>query len=154
MTMDGFSAWHAWLLVAVLLWIGEAFTPTFLLGTFGIGAAVTAVAAALEWSATAQVAVFAAATALSLGGLRPWVLRRRAPAGAATGTDALVGVTAVVSRELPLPPDAGEIKAGGEFWRARLTAGPAVPVGGSVRILRIEGVTAVVEPVSGKGVPA
>ena len=71
-----------------------------------------------------------------------WSQRRRARVGA----EALVGVTAkVVSR---LDPD-GRVQVAGELWAARTTGAEAVEPGADVRILTLEGLTLVVEPVEG-----
>jgi membrane-bound serine protease (ClpP class) len=47
----------------------------------------------------------------------------------------------------PLAP-VGHVKVRGELWRARTTGAETVEVGREVRVLALEGLTLVVEPVS------
>jgi membrane-bound ClpP family serine protease len=70
-----------------------------------------------------------------------WSQRRRARVGAET----LIGATAkVVTR---LEPE-GRVQVNGELWAARSTGAEAVDSGRAVRILTLEGLTLVVEPVT------
>jgi len=68
-----------------------------------------------------------------------WSHRRRARVGA----EALLGVRAqVVSRLDPM----GQVKVNGELWQARSERGWSVAPGSDVRVLRLEGLTLIVEP--------
>jgi membrane-bound serine protease (ClpP class) len=66
-----------------------------------------------------------------------WSKRRRAQVGAET----LVGVEGVALDALE--PE-GQVRVGGEIWRARSAL--AVAAGGCVRVAAVEGLTLVVEP--------
>jgi membrane-bound serine protease (ClpP class) len=66
-----------------------------------------------------------------------WSRRRRAQVGAET----LVGAEGVALGALE--PD-GQVRVGGEIWRARSSA--PVPAGGRVRVTAVEALTLVVEP--------
>lgn len=67
-----------------------------------------------------------------------WSQRRRA----AVGAEALVGATAKVVFEcMPV----GQVRVHGELWRARCEGGAAA--GDEVRIVAVDGLTLVVEPV-------
>jgi membrane protein implicated in regulation of membrane protease activity len=65
----------------------------------------------------------------------------------------LIGQTAVVLT--PVSVDGGTVRLGGELWSARAEAGVELPieVESRVRVLRIDGATAVVEPVIDHGDP-
>jgi membrane-bound ClpP family serine protease len=70
-----------------------------------------------------------------------WSQRRRARVGA----EALRGATAkVVDRLAPQ----GSVQVQGELWSARSSSGEPVDVGESVRILALERLTLVVEPIA------
>ena len=69
-----------------------------------------------------------------------WSQRRRAQVGA----ENLIGTTAQVVA--PLAPE-GHVKVKGELWRARTTGAETVGAGRDVRVLTLEGLTLVVEPV-------
>jgi membrane-bound serine protease (ClpP class) len=70
-----------------------------------------------------------------------WTQRRRAKVGA----EALLGRTArVISR---LDPD-GQVQVQGEIWRAHSTSAEPVEPGADVRVLAVENLRLVVEPMS------
>jgi membrane-bound ClpP family serine protease len=70
-----------------------------------------------------------------------WTQRRRAKVGAET----LAGETArVVTRLAPT----GQVQVKGELWRARATSAEPVEPEAKVRVLALEGLTLVVEPLS------
>ena len=87
-----------------------------------------------SWAVAVVVAGGAAEVAESLLWIR-WSQRRRAKVGAET----LIGQTAKV-----VAPDLVQVK--GELWRARSTAGEPLPEEGTVRILALEDLTLMVEP--------
>ena len=139
-------AWLVWVVLAGLLGLAELHTVTLVLGMIALAALPAALAAALDASPAAQVAVFAASSVLLLGVVRPIARRHRhTPVELRTGTAALVGrqgvaVTAVDDR-------GGQVRIGGEVWSARLYApGAAAAPGATVDILAIDGATALVLP--------
>jgi membrane protein implicated in regulation of membrane protease activity len=141
------SAEVVWLVVAGVLAVGEMFTLVFVLGMFSVGALG---AAAVGWAGgglALQLVTFAGTSALLFGGLRPVVSRhRRTKPLLASGVDALVGERATVVEEVG--GHAGLVKLKGELWTARTYhETPAIPVGSTVRVVRIEGATAFVDDV-------
>lgn len=76
--------------------------------------------------------------------------RLRRP-GLPSNTDALIGRTVLVSE--PIAHDrAGRVKWEGEEWRAMAETDAPIGIGRSVRVVRIEGVTAFVTPVDSEPV--
>ncbi|WP_239328617.1 NfeD family protein [Frankia sp. CiP3] len=140
------SAWLWWLMIAGVLGAGELLTLALILGMTAIAALVAAVVAGVGGGSVAQLAAFAAASVALLFGLRP-VARRHLiqPPGIATGVDALIGKTGIVLE--PVDGNGGRVKIGGEVWSARMpVAGHALQPGSIVRVLRIDGATAIVHP--------
>jgi membrane protein implicated in regulation of membrane protease activity len=138
-------AWLVWGVVAVLLAIGEVLTPgLFFLGPVALAAAAAAVAAGLGGGIVASVLVFLAGAVVALGLLRPIARRHvRLPVLSRTGTDALVGRSAIVTRRVDAA--GGRVRIGGEEWSARsYLDGEAYDEGATVAVVRIEGVTALV----------
>jgi membrane protein implicated in regulation of membrane protease activity/DNA-binding XRE family transcriptional regulator len=143
--------WWAWILVGVLALAGEsASMALFLLGA-GIAAFVAAALAALGVPALEQAGVFVLLSVVLIGLVRPRLLQalvgRRQPRPLTT-QEALVGRVATVTE--PVTDDGGMVRLGrGEFWSARATS-PAqqIEAGSRVRIARVEGLTAYVEPVA------
>lgn len=137
--------WLIWVVVAVALAIGEVLTPgLFFLGPVALAAGAAALAALLGAGTIGSVIVFVVCSIASLAFLRPVARRHvRLPALSRTGTDALVGRKAVVTRQV----DAlgGRIRIGGEDWSARAYLdGEVYAEGQTVDIIQIEGVTALV----------
>lgn len=139
------DAWVPWLLVAVVLGVGEVLTLSLFLGPFAIGGGAATVAALAGGGFAVQVVVFAVVTAAMFGFVRPVAKRHlRQPSSTKTGTAALVGRTAVVVRALDGPELAGQVRLDGEVWTARVEGHEPIEVGRTVTVLEIRGATAVV----------
>jgi membrane protein implicated in regulation of membrane protease activity len=137
--------WVAWVIVAVVLAIGEVLTPgLFFLGPVAVAALAAALAALIGTDTIVSVVVFLAGSLLSLALLRPIARRHvRLPAISRTGTDALVGRRAVVTRRVDAA--GGRVRIGGEEWSARAYLdGQSFDEGATVDVIQIEGATALV----------
>lgn len=142
-------AWGWWLLVAAVLAAGESLSLTFVLGLAALGAAAAGAVAALGGSVMAQTAAFCIASVVLVVLVRPIAKRHmKVPALLRTGAEALVGVNGLVVQ--PVDRYSGQVRLRGEVWSARLCDGTSdddvVPYGGNVRVLAIEGATALVYP--------
>jgi membrane protein implicated in regulation of membrane protease activity len=139
------GAWLAWAIAAVLLVIGEIFTPgLFFLGPVALAAAAAAVVAAVGAPVWVQIVVFAAGSLASLAFLRPVARAHlRMPVAMRTGTAALAGARAVVLQRVDA--NGGRVRIGGEEWSARAyMPDQVVEVGKQVEVVMIEGATALV----------
>src|SRR5579871_6770056 len=144
-TIELVSPWLVWILVAVLLAIGEILTPgLFFLGPIALAAAAAAAAAALGGGWVIALTVFVVASAASVGFLRPLARRHiRMPFSMRTGAAALVGTTAVVLERVDL--NGGRVKIGGEVWSARsFDESQVLEPGTRVQVAEIQGATALV----------
>jgi membrane protein implicated in regulation of membrane protease activity len=133
-----------WIVAAVLLAIGELLTPgLFFLGPVAVAAGAAALVA-LVAGGVASTIVFIVAGLLSLLTLRPIARRHiRLPALSRTGTDALVGRKAIVTRRVDAT--GGRVRIGGEEWSARSYLDSEVYAeGATVGVVKIEGATALV----------
>ena len=133
-----------WIVAAVLLAIGEVLTPgAFFLGPVALAAGAAAIVA-LFAGGVASAIVFIVAALLSLAVLRPIARRHvRMPQLTRTGTDALIGRKAVVTRRVDAV--GGRIRIGGEEWSARAYLDDGVYAeGATVDVVRIDGATALV----------
>jgi membrane protein implicated in regulation of membrane protease activity len=139
------AAWLVWAIVAVLLAVGEIFTPgLFFLGPVALAAVAAALAAVAGADVAVQVIVFAAASAASLAVLRPLARAHlRMPAAIRTGTAALEGAHALVLQRVD--QNGGRVRIGGEEWSARAYMPDQVLEPGTrVEVVKIEGATALV----------
>jgi membrane protein implicated in regulation of membrane protease activity len=136
--------WIVWTILAAALGVGEVLTPgLFFLGPIALAAVAAAIATALGGGTAAGLIVFAICGALSLAVLRPIARAHlHLPAIARTGTDALVGRRAVVTRRVD--GLGGRVRIGGEEWTARTYDGTEIEEGEQVDVVQIEGATALV----------
>ena len=137
--------WVIWILVAVLLALGELATPgTFFLVPVALAAIPAAVVALIGGPAWLQVLVFIAGSLGSIAVLRPIARAHlRMPALTRTGTAALVGARALVLERVDA--NGGRVRLGGEEWSARAYMEEQVLEPGTrVEVAQIEGATALV----------
>jgi len=136
--------WLLWLIAAGVLAVAEISTLTLVLLMVAGGAAAGAVTAAAGGPFLAQVIVAVVATVALLGVVRPTAQRHLLPSGAArTGSDALVGMQAVVLSEVGR--DDGRVRLNGAEWSARsYDPKTRLPAGTVVRVVEIQGATALV----------
>jgi membrane protein implicated in regulation of membrane protease activity len=137
--------WVIWSIVAVVLAVGEIFTPgLFFLGPVAVAAVAAAVVAAVGAGAVVQLIVFIAGALASLAVLRPIARAHlHMPAVLRTGTAALVGTDAIVLRRVDV--NGGRVRIGGEEWSARpYMDGQVFEVGTRVQVAEIKGATALV----------
>lgn len=137
--------WLLWVLLTVALAVGELLTPgLFFLGPVALAAGAAALSALLGAGAIGSLLVFIGGSLASLGVLRPIARRHvRLPALSRTGTDALVGRKALVTRRVDA--HGGRVTIGGAEWSARAYVDDQVlPEGQTVDIIQIEGATALV----------
>lgn len=139
------AAWLLWLIAAGLFAGGEMLTLDLVLLMFA-GGALGGMGVALAGGAVAfQLLAFIAVSLALLAVVRPIAKRHlteRTPLQL-DGVDGLVGRTATVTRAVDAA--GGRIRLGSDEWSARTQyEGEAFAVGTTVRILQIDGATAVV----------
>ena len=136
-----------WIVLAIALAIAEAFTAAFLVIFFAVGALAAAGAAALGAPLLLQAIVFAVVSGLSVGALRPIIMRHAKSAAetgeTAFGIEAIEGSQATVLEEVNA--EHGLVKIDGELWTARSFDGDEVYAPGDrVRVIKVKGATAIV----------
>lgn len=139
--------WLLWVGAGLLLALIEIISLDLVLVMFAGGALAAAGVSAAGGPLWLQIVTFAVVSVVLLVTLRPWLLRHlrdRVPL-AETNVAAHVGRAALaVDRVTEL---GGRVKLAGEVWTARTEPGTAeIPSGAEVRVVRIDGATAVVAP--------
>ncbi|GAA4725833.1 NfeD family protein [Isoptericola chiayiensis] len=147
--MDG---WLWWVAGAFVLAVVEMLTLDLVFIMLAGGAVAGGITAGAGGPLWLQIVVACVVAVLLLGVLRPWLLtnlRQREPLQE-TNTAAQVGRLAVVIAEVT--ETGGRVKLSGEVWSARLpddgiaNSSGRVPEGVEVRVVAIDGATAVVQP--------
>jgi membrane protein implicated in regulation of membrane protease activity len=137
--------WVIWLILAVVLAVGEIATLSFFLAPFAGGAAVAAILAALGAGSTIEAASFLVVSIILLAALRPLARAHQKRKPLKMGTAALVGQTALVVERIANDEGVGCVKLDGEIWTARAYDDDAVIEPGTrVHVLEIRGATALV----------
>ncbi len=138
--------WLLWTAAAVSLGVAEFFTLTLVLGLLAGAALVAAIAAGLGASVPVQLLAFAVTGGVGLVAVRPVAKRHLAlPPVSREGSDALVGRSALVTREVSAT--GGLVHLSGEDWSARaFDEDLVIPPGVRVDVFQIEGATALVHP--------
>ncbi len=136
--------WLIWLIVGGGLALAETLTMTFVLVMFAGGAVAAAVVAAFGAPVTAQILVALGVSLALLAGVRPIAREHMLSSPtAATGSDALVGMEAVVLNQVDA--QGGRVRLNGGEWSARaFDHDQVLPAGTVVRVMSITGATAVV----------
>jgi len=144
--ISAMDAWAIWILLAVVLAVGEIMTLGFFLAPFAVGALLGAVADLAGAGLIVSLIVFLLSSMLLFGFVRPIARRHmRTPAQLRTGTAALVGQTAMVTERIANDESSGAVKLEGELWTARAYDGDEVIEAGSrVHVIEIRGATALV----------
>ena len=139
------AAWVVWLVASGLFVAGELASLDLVLLMFAGGALGGAAVALLGGSFAFQVVAFIAVSVFLVASVRPAAkahLENRTPRHV-DGVQALIGRTATVTREVGR--SGGRIQVGADEWTARTDYGDgSFPVGTRVRILQVDGATAVV----------
>lgn len=142
-----------WAVLAALAFVGEVLTVSFFLLFFSLGAVVGLVAAMFHLPVAVQAVGFVVASALSMAILRPALLNRLALRGSEgySGHRGITGESAVVTEEIEAGGK-GMVRVGtGEFWTARsVHPDEKIEPGTRVRVLDIDGVTALVDTLQTK----
>jgi len=138
--------WLLWLTAAVLLGVVEFFTLTLVFGLLAGAALVAAVVAGLGASVPIQLLAFAVTGGVGLVAVHPIAKRHLVlPPVSREGSDALVGRSALVTREVSAT--GGLVRLSGEDWSARAYDEELViPPGVRVDVFQIDGATALVHP--------
>ena len=150
--MDGLEI-IVWVVAAAVGIVGEVFTASFFLIFFAFGAVVALLLALLGVGLSLQVVGFIVASVASMVILRPAVLRGLHAGGEIyEGRGSIVGKRGVVATAIESGGN-GTVRVGsGEFWTARaMYPGERIEPGSRVRVLDIDGLTALVESVELKG---
>lgn len=134
-----------WLIATIAFGILESLTAQFVSIWFAGGSLVALFAYLLGAGKVSQWIVFVVASAVLLILTRPFVKRLYKNEVSVTGTDLLIGKTAVMTRETDQRGENGEAKADGKVWTVKSIDNEPVSEGCVVTIERIEGVKLVVK---------
>ena len=136
----GFEFWHLWIILGILFFIIEIFTPSFLMACFAIGAFLAGAANFLNFGLNVQIIAFSIGTLVSFVGVRPLILRYGHRKGqiVKTNVDGLIGKIGKVSTTIDNSMDEGRITVEGDNWRAISDSDEVINIGDRVEILKVD----------------
>lgn len=133
-----------WVIVAMVMGLGEIFTAGFFLLPFGIGAALAAIAAWLDFHGAVQWLLFFGGTAVSLIILRRFMGRQDRPDDLPVGANRYIGMSGRVIETIDLVENTGRIRVESDEWRALAETG-RIEEGSLVRVTALRGTKLLVE---------
>lgn len=135
--------WALWLAIMLALAMVEIATVNLVFLMLAGGALAGAIAAYAGADLALQLVVAIVVAVAMLFVVRPFFLRHMQPKSEyLSNVEALVGATALTLEEVT--PRSGTVRLSGEVWSAR-SNGPSIRPDIDVRVVRIDGATAVVE---------
>jgi membrane protein implicated in regulation of membrane protease activity len=130
------TAWHIWIILAIILCILEILIPAFVLASLGVGCLAATVAAVLHFGINIQLVAFIVGTLGAFFGVRPFFTRYcyKASPGVKTNVDALIGKIGRVTEDINDELNTGRVLVGGDDWRAVALEGEVI----KVEVVRVE----------------
>ena len=132
--------------LTILFAIIEAVTFGLVTIWFAISALIMVFVSFLPIALVYQVIIFLVISTVLLIFTRPLALKKFKPGIVKTNVDSLVGMHALVTRQIT-EFDRGEVKLNGQIWSARSQEGLTIKEGTKCEVLRIEGVQAIVREI-------
>ena len=136
-----------WLVAMVALLIIEAIVPGLISIWFAIGALAALLASLLHAPLWLQIVWFLVVSIAALVLTRPLAVKYVNSRTQPTNADVLIGKECIVTEEIDDLLGTGAVKVDGKVWTARTgKEGMRLMKGDKARVLRIEGVKLIVEP--------
>ena len=136
-----------WLLVLIAFAVGGALTVGLTSIWFAVGALGALITAGLGFGFWPQIIVFLVLSGVTLALVRPLAKKVLKPGYSATNADRVIGAVGLVTEEVDNMAGKGLVNLSGQVWSARAQDEQNIPAGQEVRVLRIQGVKVIVEPV-------
>lgn len=136
-----------WLITLIALLVLEAATVGLVSLWFALGSLAALITSFFVHNIWVQFGVFLVVSLVSLLVIRPLARRYVTPKQVATNADRAVGAEGVVTEAIDNLKSTGQVTVRGAVWTARTEHDTVIPVGATVKVLRIEGVKLIVAPV-------
>ena len=137
-----------WLMLCGLCLIIEIFTVSFLMFFPGVGAFFAFISALLGANVTIQSIVFVVSSALMIIFLRPLVTKLFKTKDIAMNSNALIGKSGIVLKDIKGDEKVGQVKVQGEVWSAICEDGTSIDKDTRITVLAISGVKLIVKEIS------
>lgn len=137
-----------WLILCGLCLVIEIFTVSFLMFFPGVGAFFAFIAALLGASLPAQCIIFALSSAIMIVFIRPIITKLFKTKDIAMNSNALIGKSGVVLKDIKGDEKIGQVKVSGEIWSAVCEKDAFIAKDSKITVLAISGVKLIVKEIS------
>ena len=131
--------WHIWIIVAVILFIVEIFTPAFLSACLAIGCIFAGIFSSIDFGLKIQLIAFSVGTLISFFGIRPFIIKfgHKKSGDLKTNVDALIGKIGKVSVTIDNFQNEGRVIVEGDDWKAESENNEILNAGEKVEIIKV-----------------
>ncbi len=142
--------WPVWLIIAGVCFIIEMMTVGFFVFWFGIGALLTMIISFIfPDNLILQTSIFVISSTLLIFCTKPLVKKlSKSDKKIATNAYSIIGKKGIVMQDINPTHGVGQIKVLGEVWSAKTVDNSIIKKGSEIEITEIDGVKAVVKPIS------
>ena len=142
--------WQVWLIVAGICFIVEIATVGFLIFWFGVAALITCLLSLFIHNVIVQTVIFIVLSVALIGLTRPFANKMNKKDNVVTNSNAIIGKEGIVTKQINSHPgDVGQVKVGSDTWSAIVNDyNDIIPIGSTIRVLGIDGVKLIIEPIN------
>ena len=142
--------WQFWLIASGIFFIAEIITTGFLVFWLGIAGLITMCVSFFTDNLMIQASIFVILSAVLILATKPFVNKfvNKKETTEKTNAFSIIGKTAIVIKDIDSINGVGQIKVDGEVWSAEGINGSNIEKGTKVEVKEIDGVRAIVAPIS------
>jgi membrane protein implicated in regulation of membrane protease activity len=147
--MESIEIWQIWLIVAVVFFVVEIFSSTFVFLCFSLGCIVSSVFAYFGASVGIQFLVFSVITFISFFTVRPFMIKYayRKSDRVKTNVDALIGSKGRVTETINLENNTGRVFVNGDDWKAESENGEIIQQNEQIEVKKINSTILIVKQI-------
>jgi membrane protein implicated in regulation of membrane protease activity len=141
------EVWHIWIIIAILLFIAEIFTPTFLAACLALGCIAAGIFSFFDFGIKIQLLSFSVGTLIAFFGVRPFMIKfaHRKSDKIKTNVEALIGKVGRVTVPIDNSKNQGRVVIEGEDWRAETENNEIINEGDRVQVSSINSTILIVK---------
>lgn len=142
--------WQIWLIISGVCFVVEMATVGFFVFWFGIGALISMIVSMFcPENILLQSIVFLVSSVILLLFTKPLVNKfTKKDKKIETNAYSIIGKKGIVVQDINPIFGVGQIKVSGEVWSSKTDNGTKIEKGSEIKVIRIDGVKAVVEPIN------
>lgn len=142
--------WQIWLIVSGICFIIEIATVGFLVFWFAVAALITCILSLFIHSVIAQTTIFIILSIVLIALSRPFAEKIGRKDKVVTNSNSVIGKEGIVVKQINSKlGEVGQVKVGGDTWSAVVNDyKDEIPVGSTIRVLKIDGVKLIIEPIN------